>query len=120
MSTELNNDVYFASKALAVLAFIGVWLWRTAINYDRYMTLREEVKQLKEAKYVTMEQLELFKKGCRTEVKLHQNMALKNISEMIAVLIAKVDMLLEERNLDHNNDTDHRRRKSDYPVNIPV
>ena len=120
MPTELNNDNYFVSKAVSAAAFIGIWVWRTAINYDRYMTLRNEVKELKEAHYITKEELELFKKNCRTEVKLSQNVALKDISEMIAILIAKVDMLLQERDLDHNNIPDHRRRRTDYPIDFSV
>ena len=120
MPTELNNDNYFVSKAVSAAAFIGIWVWRTAINYDRYMTLRNEVKELKEAHYITKEELELFKKNCRTEVKLNQNVALKDISEMIAILIAKVDMLLQERDLDHNNIPDHRGRRTDYPINFSV
>ena len=120
MPTELNNDNYFVSKVVGAAAFIGIWVWRTAINYDRYMTLRNEVKELKEAHYITKEELELFKKNCRTEVKLNQNVALKDISEMIAILIAKVDMLLQERDLDHNNIPDHRRRRTDYPINFSV
>ena len=120
MPTELNNDNYFVSKVVSAAAFIGIWVWRTAINYDRYMTLRNEVKELKEARYITKEELELFKKNCRTEVKLNQNVALKDISEMIAILIAKVDMLLQERDLDYNNIPDHRRRRTDYPIDFSV
>ena len=120
MPTELNNDNYFVAKAVGSIALIGGWIWRTAINYDRYMTLRNEVKELKEAHYITKEELELFKKNCRTEVKLNQNVALKDISEMIAILIAKVDMLLQERDLDHNNIPDHRRRRTDYPIDFSV
>ena len=120
MPTELNNDNYFVSKVVTAAAFIGIWVWRTAINYDRYMTLRNEVKELKAAHYITKEELELFKKNCRTEVKLNQNVALKDISEMIAILIAKVDMLLQERDLDHNNIPDHRRRRTDYPIDFSV
>lgn len=120
MPTELNNDNYFVSKVVGAAAFIGIWVWRAAINYDRYMTLRNEVKELKEAHYITKEELELFKKNCRTEVKLNQNVALKDISEMIAILIAKVDMLLQERDLDHNNIPDHRRRRTDYPIDFSV
>ena len=120
MPTELNNDNYFVSKVVTATAFIGIWVWRTAINYDRYMTLRNEVKELKEAHYITLEQLEAFKKNCRTEVRLNQNVALKDISEMIAILIAKVDMLLQERDLDHNNIPDHRRRRTDYPSGLSV
>ena len=120
MPTELNNDNYFVSKVVSTAAFISIWVWRTAINYDRYMTLRNEVKELKEAHYITKEELELFKKNCRTEVKLNQNVALKDISEMIAILIAKVDMLLQERDLDHNNIPDHRRRRTDYPIDFSV
>ena len=120
MPTELNNDNYFVSKAVSAAAFIGIWVWRTAINYDRYMTLRNEVKELKAAHYITKEELEQFKKNCRTEVKLNQNVALKDISEMIAILIAKVDMLLQERDLDHNNIPDHRRRRTDYPIDFSV
>ena len=84
------------------------------------MTLRREVQELKDAHYITREELELFKKNCRTEVKLNQNVALKDISEMIAILIAKVDMLLQERDLDHNNIPDHRRRRTDYPIDFSV
>ena len=120
MPAELNNDNYFVSKVVGAVTFVGVWIWRTAINYDRYMTLRNEVKALKEAHYITREELELFKKNCRTEVKLNQNVALKDISEMIAILIAKVDMLLQERDLDHNNIPDHRRRRTDYPIDFSV
>ena len=120
MPTELNNDNYFVSKVVTAAAFIGIWVWRTAINYDRYMTLRREVQELKDAHYITREELELFKKNCRTEVKLNQNVALKDISEMIAILIAKVDMLLQERDLDHNNIPDHRRRRTDYPIDFSV
>ena len=120
MPTELNNDNYFVSRVVGAAAFVGIWVWRTAINYDRYMTLRNEVKELKEAHYITKEELELFKKNCRTEVKLNQNVALKDISEMIAILIAKVDMLLQERDLDHNNIPDHRRRRTDYPIDFSV
>ena len=120
MPTELNNDNYFVSRVVGAAAFVGIWVWRTAINYDRYMNLRNEVKELKEARYITKEELELFKKNCRTEVKLNQNVALKDISEMIAILIAKVDMLLQERDLDHNNIPDHRRRRTDYPIDFSV
>ena len=120
MPTELNNDSYFVAKVVGSIALIGGWIWRTAINYDRYMTLRNEVKELKEAHYITKEELELFKKNCRTEVKLNQNVALKDISEMIAILIAKVDMLLQERDLDYNNIPDHRRRRTDYPIDFSV
>ena len=120
MSTELNDNGYFVSKVVGAATFIGIWVWRTAINYDRYMTLRNEVKDLKDAHYITLEQLEAFKKNCRTEVRLNQNVALKDISEMIAILIAKVDMLLQERDLDHNNIPDHRRRRTDYPIDFSV
>lgn len=120
MPAELNNDNYFVAKAVGSIALIGGWIWRTAINYDRYMTLRREVQELKDAHYITREELELFKKNCRTEVKLNQNVALKDISEMIAILIAKVDMLLQERDLDHNNIPDHRRRRTDYPIDFSV
>lgn len=120
MPAELNNDNYFVSKVVGAVAFVGVWIWRTAINYDRYMTLRREVQELKDAHYITREELELFKKNCRTEVKLNQNVALKDISEMIAILIAKVDMLLQERDLDYNNIPDHRRRRTDYPIDFSV
>ena len=120
MPAELNNDNYFVSKVVGAVTFVGVWIWRTAINYDRYMTLRREVQELKDAHYITMEQFEQFKKSCRTEVKLNQNVALDDLFRLVDTLIAKVDMLLQERNIEFNDRTEHRRRRSDYPSNLSV
>ena len=120
MSTELNDNGYFVSKVVGAAAFIGIWVWRTAINYDRYMTLRNEVKDLKDAHYITLEQLEAFKKNCRTEVRLNQNVALDDLFRLVDTLIAKVDMLLQERNIEFNDRTEHRRRRIDYPSGLPV
>ena len=120
MPTELNDNGYFVSKVVTAAAFIGIWVWRTAINYDRYMTLRNEVKDLKEAHYITKEELDLFKKNCRTEVKLNQNVALDELFRLVDTLIAKVDMLLQERNIEFNDRTEHRRRRTDYPIDFSV
>jgi len=120
MPTELNDNGYFVSKVVTAAAFIGIWVWRTAINYDRYMTLRNEVKDLKEAHYITKEELDLFKKNCRTEVKLNQNVALDDLFRLVDTLIAKVDMLLQERNIEFNDRTEHRRRRTDYPIDFSV
>ena len=120
MSTELNDNGYFVSKVVGAAAFIGIWVWRAAINYDRYMTLRNEVKDLKDAHYITNGELELFKKNCRTEVKLNQNVALDDLFRLVDTLIAKVDMLLQERNIEFNDRTEHRRRRTDYPSDLPV
>lgn len=120
MPTELNDNGYFVSKVVGAATFIGIWVWRTAINYDRYMTLRNEVKDLKDAHYITLEQLEAFKKNCRTEVRLNQNVALDDLFRLVDTLIAKVDMLLQERNIEFNDRTEHRRRRTDYPIDFSV
>lgn len=120
MPTELNDNGYFVSKVVGAATLIGVWIWRTAINYDRYMTLRREVQELKDAHYITIEDLRQFKQNCRTEVKLNQNVALDDLFRLVDTLIAKVDMLLQERNIEFNDRTAHRRRRTDYPSNLSV
>lgn len=120
MPAELNNDNYFVAKAVGFIALIGGWIWRTAINYDRYMTLRREVQELKDAHYITMEDLRQFKQNCRTEVRLDQNVALKDLFDELSRLSTKVDLLLQERGLDFDNHTEYRRRRADNTGNLSV